>query len=303
MNRPPYKEEGILGPGGRKFIAWVVALAVVVGLGVVALNVDFGELADEIEELGNTTTNDEPTGGGGSGGGDGSGGRGVTRRAPTSRRRSAPAGSPTRSTRCARRSARIRSCSACWRRRTGSSSTCRVVTSRSATWWIDGELKTAPVRRRGRPSGRRVPGLPGRPGLAGSPAGGSEAPRPRTRSRGRQRDPRAGPDRVEAAMGAQRAGAERREPDLQGAPVRPRDPADRRHGRARHGAPASDTARTARRTASQQVHRERGRRVQRDHSVHGAVPAVASASARCSPQPGRSSGRFFANFPSRIPVA
>jgi hypothetical protein len=70
MDRPPYKEEGILGPGGRKFIAWVVALGVVVGLGVVALNVDFGEIADEIEELGQTTTNDEPTGGGGSGGGD-----------------------------------------------------------------------------------------------------------------------------------------------------------------------------------------------------------------------------------------
>jgi hypothetical protein len=70
MNRPPYKEEGILGPGGRKFIAWVVALGVVVGLGVAALNVDFGEIADEIEELGETTTNDEPTGGGGSDGGD-----------------------------------------------------------------------------------------------------------------------------------------------------------------------------------------------------------------------------------------
>jgi hypothetical protein len=70
MNRPPYKEEGILGPGGRKFIAWVVALGVVAGLGVAALNVDFGEIADEIEELGETTTNDEPTGRGGSGGGD-----------------------------------------------------------------------------------------------------------------------------------------------------------------------------------------------------------------------------------------
>ena len=72
MNRPPYKEEGILGPGGRKFIAWVVALGVVVGLGVAALNVDFGEIADEIEELGETTTNDEPTGGGGSDGASGS---------------------------------------------------------------------------------------------------------------------------------------------------------------------------------------------------------------------------------------
>lgn len=72
MNRPPYKEEGILGPGGRKFIAWVVALGVVIGLGVAAVNVDFGEIADEIEELGETTTNDEPTGGGGSDGAGGS---------------------------------------------------------------------------------------------------------------------------------------------------------------------------------------------------------------------------------------
>ena len=137
--------------------------------------------------------------------------------------------------------------------------------------------------------------------LAGSPAGGCEAPRPRTRSRGRQRDPRAGPDRVEAPVGAQRGGAERRESDLQGAPVRPRDPADRRHGRARHGAPAPDAARTTRRTAPQRVHRECERRVQRNHSMHGAVPAVASARGRVSPQPGRSSGRFSANLPSRIP--
>jgi hypothetical protein len=75
MNRPPYKDEGIFGPGGRKFIAWFVALGVVAGIGVAALNVDFGELADELEELGQTT-NDEPTGGGGSGGGDGSESRG-----------------------------------------------------------------------------------------------------------------------------------------------------------------------------------------------------------------------------------
>jgi hypothetical protein len=72
MNRPPYKDEGILGPGGRKFIAWVVALGVVAGIGVAALNVDFGELADELEELGQRTANDEPTGGSGSGSGDGS---------------------------------------------------------------------------------------------------------------------------------------------------------------------------------------------------------------------------------------
>ena len=45
MDRPPYKEEGILGHGGRKFIAWVIALGVVAGLGVAALNVDFGEIA------------------------------------------------------------------------------------------------------------------------------------------------------------------------------------------------------------------------------------------------------------------
>jgi hypothetical protein len=70
MNRPPYKDEGILGPGGRKFIAWVVALGVLAGIGIAALNVDFGEVANEIEELGQTTANDEPTGGGGSGGGN-----------------------------------------------------------------------------------------------------------------------------------------------------------------------------------------------------------------------------------------
>ncbi|MGH2961835.1 MAG: hypothetical protein ACRDL3_06545, partial [Solirubrobacterales bacterium] len=50
MPRPPYKDEGILGPGGRKFVAALLTVAVLVGVGLAALEVDFGELADEIEE-------------------------------------------------------------------------------------------------------------------------------------------------------------------------------------------------------------------------------------------------------------
>jgi hypothetical protein len=59
MPRPPYKEEGILGPGGRKFIAAVLAIVVLAGIAVAALSVDFGELADELEDL--TTTTEQPT--------------------------------------------------------------------------------------------------------------------------------------------------------------------------------------------------------------------------------------------------
>jgi hypothetical protein len=58
LPQPP-KEEGVFGPGGRKFIAWLVAIAAVVGIIVVALNVDLGELADELETIEETTT-EEP---------------------------------------------------------------------------------------------------------------------------------------------------------------------------------------------------------------------------------------------------
>jgi hypothetical protein len=66
MPRPPYKDEGILGPGGRKFVAVLFAIAVVAGIGVAALEVDFAELGDEIEELGEPTSDErsgEPAGG------------------------------------------------------------------------------------------------------------------------------------------------------------------------------------------------------------------------------------------------
>jgi hypothetical protein len=52
MPRPPYQDEGILGPGGRRFVAVVLAIAVVAGIGVAALEVDFGDLGDEIEGVG-----------------------------------------------------------------------------------------------------------------------------------------------------------------------------------------------------------------------------------------------------------
>jgi hypothetical protein len=61
MPRPPYKEEGILGPGGRKFIGGVLAIAVLAGIAVAAFSVDFGELADEFEDL-TTTTEQRTTG-------------------------------------------------------------------------------------------------------------------------------------------------------------------------------------------------------------------------------------------------
>jgi hypothetical protein len=56
MPRPPYRDEGILGPGGRKFIAAVLALAVLSGIAIAALSVDFGGLADQLEEATTTTT-------------------------------------------------------------------------------------------------------------------------------------------------------------------------------------------------------------------------------------------------------
>jgi hypothetical protein len=67
MPRPPYQDEGILGPGGRRFVAVVVAIAVVVGIGVAALEIDFSDLGDEIEGVGEPTS-EEPNGGSGSDG-------------------------------------------------------------------------------------------------------------------------------------------------------------------------------------------------------------------------------------------
>jgi hypothetical protein len=62
MPRPPYKEEGVLGPGGRRFIGGVLAIAVLAGIAVAAFSVDFGELADEFEDLTTTTTEPQTTG-------------------------------------------------------------------------------------------------------------------------------------------------------------------------------------------------------------------------------------------------
>jgi len=61
LPQPP-REEGVFGPGGRKFIAWLVTIAVAAGVIVLALNVDLGDLADELETIGETTT-EEPRGG------------------------------------------------------------------------------------------------------------------------------------------------------------------------------------------------------------------------------------------------
>jgi hypothetical protein len=63
MPRPPYKDEGIFGPGGAKFVAAVLAIAVLAGIAVLALNVDFGELADELETTDEQTT-EQPVGSG-----------------------------------------------------------------------------------------------------------------------------------------------------------------------------------------------------------------------------------------------
>jgi hypothetical protein len=50
LPREPYVDEGIFGPGGRKFFAALVALAVVVAIGIAALSIDFGDVADELDE-------------------------------------------------------------------------------------------------------------------------------------------------------------------------------------------------------------------------------------------------------------
>ncbi len=70
MPRPPYKDEGILGPGGRKFVAALLTVAVLVGVGLAALEVDFGELADEIEEA-SEPADERSTAPGEPGGGEG----------------------------------------------------------------------------------------------------------------------------------------------------------------------------------------------------------------------------------------
>jgi hypothetical protein len=43
-------DEGILGPGGRRFIAALVALAAVAAIAIAALSIDFGDVADELDE-------------------------------------------------------------------------------------------------------------------------------------------------------------------------------------------------------------------------------------------------------------
>jgi hypothetical protein len=50
MPRAAYEDEGIFGPGGRKFIGALVALAVVAAIAIAALSIDFGDLADELDD-------------------------------------------------------------------------------------------------------------------------------------------------------------------------------------------------------------------------------------------------------------
>jgi hypothetical protein len=60
LPQPP-REEGVLGPGARKFITWLLSIAAVVGVIVLAVNVDFGNVADELDSIDETTT-EEPNG-------------------------------------------------------------------------------------------------------------------------------------------------------------------------------------------------------------------------------------------------
>jgi hypothetical protein len=50
LPRAPYVDEGILGPGGRKFMAALVAVAVVAAIAIAALSIDFGDVAAELDE-------------------------------------------------------------------------------------------------------------------------------------------------------------------------------------------------------------------------------------------------------------
>jgi hypothetical protein len=54
LPQPP-REEGVFGPGARKFIAWLLAIAAVAGIVVLALNVELGDVVDELETIGETT--------------------------------------------------------------------------------------------------------------------------------------------------------------------------------------------------------------------------------------------------------
>jgi hypothetical protein len=58
LPQPP-REEGVFGPGARKFIAWLLAIAAVAGIVVLALNVELGDVVDELETIGETTTTEE----------------------------------------------------------------------------------------------------------------------------------------------------------------------------------------------------------------------------------------------------
>jgi hypothetical protein len=76
MPRPPYQDEGIFGPGGAKFVAALLAIAVLGGIAVLALNVDFGEVADTLDTTDEPSTEqpggtDAPAGRGDGGSGDG----------------------------------------------------------------------------------------------------------------------------------------------------------------------------------------------------------------------------------------